>query len=163
MTTVLQAIAKKPSHLGRNTTLYELEARCEACVDLMTFGKIVISSVLIASAAYALNCYAWGMADAFQRSGSLIVASSVAFFYLYAWLHRNAERVRRVIDRIEKVRRRSLGALADDIDPRARWYQPFILFGRSIQRVKGLEVLFGVVGTLIWGYGDLLLAERMHQ
>ena len=90
----------------------------------------------------------------FARSGSVLVAVGVAFAYFNVdhWMERGiGEAASRLRQRMEanRVTPRVLLDFVVGIDERAN-LQPIP------NTVKLFEVLLVIVGTLIWGFGDLL-------
>jgi len=112
--------------------LYELMSKYKYPIILISFG--IIFSLFSAFASYYYNN------DWFMRSGSILTFVSIVSHFLLTNIKRNEviqlfESDLDINKKVEKVRRKD------------RYYK--ILYN--------LSFIIGLIGTIIWGYGDLII------
>ena len=79
--------------------------------------------------------------DWFSRSGALMCLGGAAVTFELVKVYQNA---------LARLLKEHIGSLREDID---RFLEP----PKRYQRISYAAYLTGIVGTAIWGYGDLLL------
>jgi hypothetical protein len=111
--------------------------------SIILFGLLTVSAWLFAAFSYYLSRKTG--TDWFSRSGSMmgLVGAVVAFRGLNVYQHRLAMALKEGLVSLPREIELSLDPL------------------RSFRMLSYCGYLTGVVGTVIWGYGDLLLRLRL--
>ena len=128
------------------------------CVMVLFFG-LALSSL--------------GMSTAFARSGSVLVSISLCFVYINHYMSKEIELKEKIIEKNPHLdsyskAKRNLGQMGADISDE-QLHENALNVSRVIEtskknlpelktassKITAAEFIAGIVGTLVWGFGDI--------